>query len=62
MISICKKAVEKGTFLWPSKSTYRLLDYKAATSNFDGFEYPIRFLQDDKENEKIKPIKQIKPA
>ncbi|WP_186645476.1 SGNH/GDSL hydrolase family protein [Fluviispira vulneris] len=55
-IQYCQNAVKKGTFLWPSKSTYKLLDFKAATSNFDGFEYPIRFLKDNNNFARIKQI------
>ncbi|WP_161597724.1 SGNH/GDSL hydrolase family protein [Fluviispira multicolorata] len=52
----CQNAIKNGTFFWKSKVTLKLLDYKAATSNFDGFEYPIRFLKDNNNYAKIKQI------
>lgn len=56
VVQDCNKAIEKGTLFWPSKKTFKLYDFKAATSNFSGYEYPIRFLKDDTAKSKIKQI------
>lgn len=52
----CQKAINQGTFFWPSKSSYRLYDIKASRSNYDGYEFPIRFLKDDPNKSDIKQI------
>ncbi|APJ03556.1 SGNH/GDSL hydrolase family protein [Silvanigrella aquatica] len=52
----CKLAIKKGTFLSPSKSTYKLYEFKASTSSFDGYEYPIQFLKGQSTQTKIKKV------
>lgn len=41
----CNIAINRGLVLWPSKSTYKLYDMKASSSNFSGYEFPIQFAQ-----------------
>lgn len=57
-VTACQTAITKGLALWKPKKTYRLFDYKATTSNYAGFEYPIRFLNETNNNSSQK-IKQI---
>lgn len=52
----CQKAITQGTFFWKSNKSYKLYDIKASRSNYDGFEYPIRFKKDDSTKGNIKQI------
>lgn len=52
----CLNAINKGTFFWRSKKSYKLYDIKASISNYNAYEYPIRFLKDDNSKGKIKQI------
>ncbi|WP_186643849.1 SGNH/GDSL hydrolase family protein [Fluviispira vulneris] len=56
VISKCNNALSKGTFLQPTKESFVLLDFKAAESDFSGYEYPIRFEKGNSEKSKIKQI------
>lgn len=49
----CNIAIRRGLALWPSKDTYTLYDMKASTSNFTGYEYPIQFSRENK-NDSVK--------
>ncbi len=52
----CTNAINKGTFFWRSKKTYKIYDIKASTSNYMTYEYPIRFMKDDQQKGTIKQI------
>lgn len=49
-IERCNIAIRRGLVLWPTKSTYRLYDMKASSSNFSGYEYPIVFQKENQGN------------
>ena len=56
VVKKCNKAIHKGTFFWPSKKSFYLYDFKASRSNYDGYEYPIRFIKEDTNKSQIKQI------
>ena len=56
IISDCNRAIKKGTTFWKTKESFKLYSFKAATSNYSGYEYPIRFLRDDVNKSKIKQV------
>ncbi|APJ02888.1 SGNH/GDSL hydrolase family protein [Silvanigrella aquatica] len=56
VVQKCNHAIEVGTVIWRTKPTFKLYDIKASRSNYDGFEYPIRFVKDDNNKSAIKQI------
>ncbi len=52
----CNYAISRGTVLTPTKSSFKLYEFKASTSSLNGYEYPIRFLKTEKNNTQIKQI------
>lgn len=43
VVESCKRAIQKGTFFYPTQPTYRLYDFKASQGDSSSAEYPIVF-------------------